>query len=101
MILDDIRQTDTFIVAYPKSGGSWFCTLIANILKKEDEEYMHLWSASKYIPDINAEYFGNKQLSTYKNMLDPRYFFIHAPYNELFPKVITILLDVRNVLVLY
>lgn len=96
-----IRKADTFVVAYPKSGGSWFCTLMANVLKGPSQDYSDLWSATKQIPDINGIYFSGKPLDSYGHMPDPRFFFVHAPYEPLLPKVVYVLRDVRDVLVSY
>lgn len=97
----DLRPSDVFIVSYPKSGGSWFYTLIANALRDPGVKPYDLFTAPDVIPDINGPYFEGANLSAYANLPDPRKFFVHAPFDARLPRVLYVLRDVRDVLVSY
>ena len=96
-----IRATDVFLVTYPKSGTMWVGFLLANIMHGMQSPSLNLRTYLKYIPDINALYYGNGDLSEYANTPDPRFFSAHAPYDPAFPRVLYVVRDPRDVLVSY
>ena len=100
-----IRDSDTFIMSYPKSGGSWFYTLIANGIQQQPGNPLTMYKAAKVIPDINDLNLGHQSLDLFNHMDDPRFFFTHTPFTSrlkpLLPKVLYVMRDVRDVLVSY
>lgn len=98
---NSIRPSDVFIVTYPKSGTVWLSFLIANILKSDQSETLNLKSFLKYVPDINDPYFAGGHWEEFSSLPDPRFFYVHAPYDPSFPKVVYVLRDPRDVMVSY
>jgi hypothetical protein len=96
-----LRPTDVFLVSYPKSGTVWLAFMIANILQTDSREVIHHRTFTKHVIDFNYEYFQNGNVAAYALNPAPRLFSVHAPYDRLFPKVVYVLRDVRDVLVSY
>lgn len=96
-----IRPSDVFIVTYPKSGTTWLTFLIANMLRRESGAPLDLQTCGRYVPEINGIYNRCGSLRDYAALPDPRVFVAHAPYTPLFPKVVYMLRDPRDVLVSY
>ena len=88
----EIRDDDTFLVAYPKSGITWLRFLLGNYFAegKCDFSNSHL-----VIPDIhyNPEYCSQ--------IVGPRLIKSHMPYTADYPKVIYLVRDGRDVAVSY
>ncbi len=97
-----IRHDDTFIVSYPKSGGSWFYTLVANAIYAQPGESLDQFASANYIPDINDEYFSGASLRHVgHDRKHGRFMFVHAPATPLFNKTLLVVRDVRDVMVSY
>jgi estrone sulfotransferase len=98
---NSIRPSDVFIVTYPKSGTTWLSFMIASILKTDTDEELNCHTFLKYVPDINDAYFKGGHLGQLSRQSDPRFFYVHAPCEPLFKKVIYIIRDPRDVMVSY
>jgi sulfotransferase family protein len=96
-----VRPSDVFIVTYPKSGTEWVRFLIANSIKGNPNEEISFVNHTNYVPDINEIYFAQNSLGEFAFLPDPRFFSVHAPYDPIFPKVIYVLRDPRDVMVSY
>jgi hypothetical protein len=99
--VNSIRPSDIFIVTYPKSGTVWLSFLIANIIKPDRKEVLNLKTFGYHVHDINDQYFSGVPLQEFASLPDPRFFYVHAPYDNSFPKVIYVLRDPRNVMISY
>ncbi len=91
-LIGEIRDTDTFLCSYPKSGNTWLRFIIANGLSNEE---ISLISVNKHVPDI---YNFSKEI---KSAEGPRYIKTHHPEFSHFPSCICITRDYRDVLVSY
>jgi hypothetical protein len=96
-----MRPTDCFLVSYPKSGTTWLGFLIAQVLKRDEQEQLDLKSFNKYVPDVNLEYTKRGSLAAYAEFRDPRFFLCHAAGDEKLPKVVYVTRDPRDVMVSY
>src|SRR5262245_22823539 len=100
-LVHSIRPSDVFVVTYPKSGTTWLLFLIANIIKGGSNEEITFVNYINYVPDINDLYFARNNLAEFASLPDPRLFAVHAPYDPVFPKVVYVLRDPRDVMVSY
>jgi hypothetical protein len=89
-----IHNDDIFITSYPKSGNTWLRFLLANILKRNDEE-IDFHTVHEYIPEVG------KQEEIIKALKRPRIMKSHAPYVSEYPKVIYLIRDGRDIYVSY
>src|SRR5215510_3046374 len=96
-----IRPSDVFIVTYPKSGTEWLRFLIANSIKDDLNEEITFLNHTAYVPDINEPYSTLNSLDEFASLPDPRFFSVHARYDPVFPKVVYVLRDPRDVMVSY
>lgn len=99
-----LRERDTFLVAYPKSGTNWIgyflgCVIADRNLRRR--EPLTLKSYREWVPDVNEEYFSKGSLTEYRHLPDPRIFTVHAPFDRQLPRVICLVRDPRSVLVSY
>ena len=85
---------DIFITSYPKSGNTWLRFLLANLLKRHDEE-IDFHTVHNYVPEVG------KQAEIIKTLKRPRVMKSHAPYMPEYPKVIYLIRDGRDVYVSY
>lgn len=85
---------DVFIVSYPKSGNTWVRFLIANLLKRGNEE-IDFYTSNQYIPEVGRHDKIIQKLGR------PRVMKSHAPYTREYSKVIYVLRDGRDVYVSY
>jgi hypothetical protein len=100
-LIPTIRPTDVFLCSYPKSGTTWVGYLLAQLLKKNAAEQLGLDSFNQYVPDINLIYTKRGSLAECAGLPDPRFLLCHATYQPLFPKVVYVLRDPRDVMVSY
>ena len=97
-----IRPTDVFLCSYPKSGTTWLGYLIAQTMRREDDNLrLGLNSFNKYVPDVNLAYTKRGSLAPHVELGDPRFFLCHAAYDANFPKVIYMIRDPRDTMVSY
>lgn len=89
--LNEIRETDIFICSFPKSGNTWLRFIIANGLSKD---LITMKNINDFVPGI---YNFQEKINT--NQSNPRYIKVHHPNYDLFPKMVYIHRDYRDVLV--
>ncbi|MFA7596541.1 MAG: sulfotransferase domain-containing protein [Novosphingobium sp.] len=88
-----IRESDVFLVSYPKSGNTWARFLLANALCADGVDFVNI---DKIIPDI---YKVN--LSFIEGISQRRIIKSHSPFNPAYPKVIYIVRNPLDVAVSY
>jgi len=88
-----VRNDDTFIVSYPKSGNTWMRFLIANLLYPDNVSFSNI---EDLIPDI---YQHSLYFLTFKK--SPRILKSHEMCDVRYKKVIYIVRDPRDVAVSY
>jgi hypothetical protein len=84
-----VFHDDIFLVSYPRSGSAWVRYLIANLLRQEDApvEYVNTRAPGIYrVPD-----------SELLKLPRPRFLKTHERFHPLYPRVIYILRDPRDV----
>lgn len=88
-----VRETDTFIVSYPKSGNTWIRFLIGNLIHEEGVDFTNIEDS---IPDIylNAD-------SIMRRLPAPRIIKSHEYFDPRYKKVIYIVRDPRDVVISY
>jgi hypothetical protein len=95
------RSSDVFLCSYPKSGTTWLGFLIAQVLKRDEDEPLDLKSFNQYVPDVNVLYTKRGSLAQFAQLGDPRFFLCHATCDRQLPKVVYMLRDPRDVMVSY
>lgn len=90
-----VYPDDIFITSYPKSGNTWACFLVSNLLYSDDG-HSDFWNIAKRVPSI---YWDNEL--TLKALPRPRVLKSHEYFDPRYPKVLFIVRDVRAVLVSY
>lgn len=102
-------MSDVYLVSYPKSGTTWVCLILANILKRirNDARRIDFFSVHDYVPDLHANPERIAQLSP------PRIIKTHESFDEwyrritlrggdvVFPRVVYLVRDGRNAIVSY
>jgi len=88
-VLDD----DVFLVSYPRSGNTWIRFLIGNLIFDNSINWQNI---DNKIPDI-YRLSDSKLLKIQR----PRILKSHHSYNPLYPKVVYIIRDVRDVCISY
>lgn len=89
----EIRPDDTFIVSYPRSGSSWLRRLIATVRDPSTEWTVR--NINQAIPEVYAP------LPTLSEAKSPRILKSHEPYQPLYPKVLYLYRDPRDILLSY
>lgn len=84
-----IKESDIFIVSYPKSGNTWMRLIVANMFFKD----VNINNIDKFSP----EYYSQKESLFFNNK--KRIFKSHDYFDHRFKKVIYIVRDPREVLV--
>jgi len=96
------RPDDVVIVSYPKSGSTWlrfiFANLINNLIPDVVKEVDFL-RAQLTVPEIPQK--NQNDRIDFEVLPSPRIMRSHSLYNSIFPKVIYLLRDVRDVLISY
>ena len=97
-----IRPNDVFLCSYPKSGTTWLGYLIAQALRRDDDNVrMGLNSFGKYVADVNIPYTKRGSLAQFDDRTDPRFFHCHAAYDQHLSKVVYMIRDPRDTMVSY
>lgn len=87
-----IREDDTFLLSYPKSGNTWMRFLLTYLMKGGQLEYEEL---ETYIPSV---YVSADKIP---KIASPRILKTHHVFLEKYPKVVYIVRDGRDALVSY
>lgn len=87
-----VRQDDTFLVSYPKSGNTWMRFLLSSLKNENEVSYKNL---EEHIPSI---YRSFNKLDSYKS---PRIIKSHHTHFDIYPKSIYIVRDGRDALASY
>ena len=88
-----VRESDVFIVSYPKSGNTWTRFLIGNLISENDVNFLNLESL---VPDIYV--LPDSKL---KQLKAPRFIKSHEYFDPRYKKVICIVRDPRDIAVSY
>ena len=89
-----VRQDDTFLVSYPRSGNTWTRFLIANLVFPD--KVVDFRNIEKLIPDANSQ-----SSRTLKSTPPPRVIKTHEYFDHRYPKTIYIVRDPRDVALSY
>ena len=89
-----IRDDDTFIISYPRSGNTWTRFLIANLI--HPQEPVTFANIERLIPDAEAQ--SNRYM---RGVASPRMIKSHRYFDPRFPRVIYIVRDPRDVALSY
>ncbi len=90
----DVRQDDTFIVSYPKSGNTWVRFLIASLLHPE--------SATDFENiDVRCPTIYKATNNELRALPGPRVLKSHEYFDPRYPRVINVVRDPRDVLISY
>ncbi len=90
--LDEIREEDVFIASYPRSGNSWTRFMIAKMLNPE--KVINLCNIEDHAQDLHT---SQKIVNSIKE--GRRFIKTHYPRFELYPKMIYLYRDGRDVMV--
>jgi len=88
-----VRDDDTFIVSYPKSGNTWVRFLVANLVYGNGVDFARI---EKLVPDIYQN--TSRELD---GVASPRYLKSHESYDPRYERAIYITRDPRDVVVSY
>jgi hypothetical protein len=89
-----VKEDDTFVVSYPKSGNTWIRFLIGNIYHRS--ETITFSNIEEKVPDI----YHHSDRSLLK-LPRPRILKSHESYDARYPRVIYVVRDPRDVVVSY
>ena len=89
-----VSETDVFIVGYPKSGNTWFQTLVCSVNFGVHPEFTPDKLIQDLVPDVHSK-------SYYKRYEAQTFFKTHHLPKEEYRRVIYLLRDGRDVMVSY
>ena len=97
------RESDVFLISYPKSGSTWLRFILANIIALDINHKKRLRvdfsSVNQLIPALSLDALKNG--ADYKNIPDPRLMRSHRLYTPNFRNVIYLIRDGRDVITSY
>lgn len=88
----EIRQSDIFIVSYPRSGNTWLRFILANLLHPEG--VASFANIEALVPDIHKN-----TDAVLRRMSGPRLLKSHAAFEPSYPRVLYLCRDPRDVAV--
>ncbi|NWF36773.1 sulfotransferase domain-containing protein [Mariprofundus sp. KV] len=88
-----VRESDVFIVSYPKSGNTWTRFIIGNLISEDEVNFLNVESR---VPDIYV-----LPDSDLKKLKGPRIIKSHEYFDPRYKKVICIVRDPRDIAVSY
>jgi len=76
-------MSDIYLVSYPKSGATWVCLLIANVIKQlnNDPRRIDFFSVHDYVPDIHANPHRISQIQP------PRFIKTHESFSQWYRRI--------------
>ncbi|MEM1249141.1 MAG: sulfotransferase domain-containing protein [Acidobacteriota bacterium] len=92
--LDGIREDDTFLVSFPRSGSNWTRLLLCN-LRWPDREH-NLATVNELFPSMHAE-----TRCDFSRVESPRFLKTHYPAYRRFPRFVYVVRDPRDVMISY
>ena len=93
----EIRESDVFVVSYPRSGNTWVRFLLANTIEHDAEQPIDFHSVHSVIPD-----YGIREHRQFIEALaGPRIMKSHSAFDRRFHRVIYLVRDGRDVMVSY
>ena len=93
MPVNNIFNSDVFLVSYPRSGNTWVRNIIAEIIFGRSGKT--LGEIGNYVPDVHAANVDDM------NLPHPRVIKSHFNYTENYKRVIHIVRDPRDVFISY
>lgn len=93
MPINQILESDVFLVSYPRSGNTWLRNLIAEIIYGESGKT--LGDIGKYIPDIHRHHIDEMKLKY------PRVIKSHFTYTTEYKRIIYLVRDPRDIFLSY
>ena len=93
----EIRESDVFLVSYPRSGNTWVRFLLANVIAHDTAQPIDFHSVHSVIPDFGIP--EHRQLI--EALADPRIIKSHSAHDRRFPRVIYLVRDGRDVMISY
>ncbi len=93
--ISPIKENDTFIVSYPKSGNTWVRFILANLLV-QTQTTISFRNIEKHVPNIHKS-------ADYINSIKNQKRFIKSHYQSYqnYPRMIYVMRDGRDVMVSY
>ncbi|MCS4054130.1 sulfotransferase domain-containing protein [Salinibacter ruber] len=89
----NIRNSDIFLVAYPRSGTSWVRRLVASVVYPSTD-----WGVKNIRNAFPDMYVSKEKLNTFSS---PRYIKSHEQHTDKYPSVIYLYRDCRDVFTSY
>ncbi|MCI0736148.1 MAG: sulfotransferase domain-containing protein [Beijerinckiaceae bacterium] len=90
---------DIFIVGYPKSGNTWFQSLVAGVLYGVDPRFAPSALAQDLLPYLSYDKLSPRKI--YRRYATPTFFHSHDLPRAEFRRVVYLLRDGRDVMVSY
>jgi hypothetical protein len=91
--IENILDSDVFLVSYPRSGNTWVRNIIAEIIHGKSGKT--LGEIGNFVPDIHVHKIEDM------NLKHPRVIKSHFNYDETYKRVIYIVRDPRDVFMSY
>ncbi len=95
----DLRQSDVFLVEFPKSGVTWLSFILGNlmILKSKNESSINFFNFTQYVPEIHY----SRTIGKTRSNFGFRIIKSHADYNPFYSHVILLIRNPFNVMLSY